>query len=558
GYIETTSIAEYKRRIVEAEWKQMPDEERSAEAMVELSSAFEKMTFYVSARAMDTSARLRDIIADYDVRGEVFELYNRHFNNNDDEPYINTVTDTLRFVREVFIPKAAANLARIHNLGLAHRFPNDLNYTAFGSLVDLDSVHGAPLELGDEEITGKDKARDLLITLYGIDYAQNHIHLLSHNRDIKIDLKSEFLKAYFSDLVAAYGSDDDRLTVASEVVFGVQELVDSENDDDFLGSNRHYMRNKIYDIFVDMFQPLDAMGIGMVDTWLDAELPKLYENALKAVKETVPLYALDLMDEFINEKSDNPDFDIAGLCISNPMKLGRIFEWVQATIIESVESAFNKYLDELAASASPEESASSMWTRRVGILHSQQYNWFKKLEGWSSDTVYRVISDLKDEFTEALNVNWQPRLFPEYRAWPIRSTSPNRYFMETMEVPLAEVMNYIEREKPDLTIEQLQKNSDAGIEFNIEITDDGSIGSELISDGVYDGMSSDYEPVMRAFSLGMPKNGSYILVVEEKPNGTKRLRLFFENEHLVNALNNIGNVMQVLRENIYFQQTLFK
>ena len=53
------------------------------------------------------------------------------------------------YLEQDFVPTLAQNLAKLHKLGLVHGFLHRNNITALGSIVDLDSMNGEALELGD-------------------------------------------------------------------------------------------------------------------------------------------------------------------------------------------------------------------------------------------------------------------------------------------------------------------------------------------------------------------------------------------------------------------------
>jgi len=71
--------------------------------------------------------------------------------------------DVDRFFRDFLPSRCAKNLARIHNLGLAHHFPTVHNFSLVGSIYDLDTVTGKVLFDSDEPVGSSEIREDLNI-----------------------------------------------------------------------------------------------------------------------------------------------------------------------------------------------------------------------------------------------------------------------------------------------------------------------------------------------------------------------------------------------------------
>ena len=80
---------------------------------------------------------------------------------------VNKKEDIRRYLGEYLPREMGRYLARFHRLGLAHGFATFHNWSAVGTLYDLDSVHGKPL--GDNKaITDEEISRDIGLSVEGI------------------------------------------------------------------------------------------------------------------------------------------------------------------------------------------------------------------------------------------------------------------------------------------------------------------------------------------------------------------------------------------------------
>ena len=151
-------------------------ENLSDEDIAKISRAIKDMDFFVTLRAMSTADRVQDLVVPSrellaDRVARTFDIYNRV------APYRQTELELLGLppslelkpsdddIMQYFIrilPKLIGyNLALIHNLGLAHKFPHLGNIMTLGGFADVDSVHGAPLRLEDRPVTSDDFMHDM-------------------------------------------------------------------------------------------------------------------------------------------------------------------------------------------------------------------------------------------------------------------------------------------------------------------------------------------------------------------------------------------------------------
>lgn len=161
-------LRDFKSTLVERHWSKL-QKDKTFESLQKLHATLDRVTFYVSARAMDTSIRLEDL-DDPGCLEQVLEIANKYFKPDLAEPYTSEPEDVIRLLNEVVVPRLAHNFYVMHTTetGIAHRYPGSLNLTALGSPVDLDSVHGQPLGLGDEPITIEDIYNDVVNVAYAL------------------------------------------------------------------------------------------------------------------------------------------------------------------------------------------------------------------------------------------------------------------------------------------------------------------------------------------------------------------------------------------------------
>lgn len=127
------------------------------------------MTFFVTARCMEINDRPVDFLQDESEEqtrqrlDKIFTVYNALHQGDSDFRKLSADTDEdISYYFGELLPRLQArNLARLHDMGLVHKFPVPGNVTALGGIVDLDSVHGEPLGIGDAAITFDDIRRDV-------------------------------------------------------------------------------------------------------------------------------------------------------------------------------------------------------------------------------------------------------------------------------------------------------------------------------------------------------------------------------------------------------------
>jgi len=161
-----------------------------------ISKELNRMDFFITLRGLSINERILDVLTGWTalnlvVIEKVFDTYNRLAEARAEDIEALGLPKKLWLgtkplsefadLEEVFDPNevmirnsnidsyftfvlpslVGMNMARMHNKDLVHRFPTLTNLTSLGGIVDLDSVRGTPLDLGDDPITNIDMAEDI-------------------------------------------------------------------------------------------------------------------------------------------------------------------------------------------------------------------------------------------------------------------------------------------------------------------------------------------------------------------------------------------------------------
>jgi|GEM_PF-3295738 len=316
------NLATYKSFIVRQTWDGLPEDQRTLEKMSELTEKFQDMTFVISLRAADTAYRLDEII-EPDVLETVFEQINQHHLEDGEKPYdITAKYEYGRYVTNFLAPRIGRNFARLH-VDLAHGFANGLNISAIGSIVDLDSVHGEPMGLGDQPVTVADRSRDLIHSFVAL-YATSP--MVAHEPGAVLTLENYSLRSVqpVTSYFRAYVDETLRLSSNREAAIvqlgqTLQLLAEGLNEYDKSGELAGRPATALCEVYLDALrQPYrtempasnDELGLRQV---IEAKLQDgLLHETIKnyiALPEQVDRYARLIVGEYLNELED-PTYDV--------------------------------------------------------------------------------------------------------------------------------------------------------------------------------------------------------------------------------------------------------
>lgn len=179
-------VSELQGKLALSQTANLTEVDEAEDALTEdevnkIESVLGKMDFFITVRAMATPYRINDIVRpptapagrwlgleriDLTTLEKVFSDYNRVAPQRQRDFTILGLPDSLtfpesdgirsqgsdigRYFSEILPKLLALNMAKMHNAGLVHVFPHIGNITGLGGIVDLDSVKGRPLKLGDK------------------------------------------------------------------------------------------------------------------------------------------------------------------------------------------------------------------------------------------------------------------------------------------------------------------------------------------------------------------------------------------------------------------------
>lgn len=220
----------FKQRLIEEYLARLPDDQLESELTKHVKDTISRMGFYVSLRATDSPHRLADMIHG-DQRSQVFEFINTNLLKPGQEPLDpNTADDVARYVTEFIAPKAGENLGRMHP-DLAHGYLNGLNITALSGFVDLDSVRGEGLDMGDAPVTFEDRGRDVISALC----AMSDIYYVGYENALAIqkpDINPHniFLNRYFEKMKELLPSEEAYLDYKVNICAEISAHADPYSD----------------------------------------------------------------------------------------------------------------------------------------------------------------------------------------------------------------------------------------------------------------------------------------------------------------------------------------
>jgi hypothetical protein len=289
----------YKDILVHRRWSSLPEAEQTAEKLVELRQSTARMTFYVSARAMDTSLRVGEFAVNTDNRAKLYDHVNKQYLPEGEAPFDpDERLDSKRLLARVTAPRLGRNMARMHSLGLAHGFAGKMNLTALGSIVDLDSVHGEALGYNDEPITIKDVFHDILEVMLALAGSEDAlIRILSTKGEID-ELAAE---VFLSHYAAEYRPGQITLESIAKQALRHSRTASSVADD-FVGLSQRAAALRILDRFKGSEELPDMKELeASIANWAERNQPALHTAGLDVIERMVDELADSLFEDYINE-----------------------------------------------------------------------------------------------------------------------------------------------------------------------------------------------------------------------------------------------------------------
>lgn len=527
---EVLSLEEYKRRIVMDYWTRLKPEYKTIEALGELHKQFEDMTFFVTFRATDSPYRMSDL-ADDNNRQSVYEYVNEHLLEDGMKPFdTGSYLDEDRFDIAIFAPRFGVNFARLHHAGLAHKFPHMGNVTALGGIVDLDSVHGEPLGLGNDPIDFGDMAYDI-----------NHsvTRFLDKKRAIfftekgGLDAMNIFMRTY-ADEIEKLSADEQE---AKNHMQGLLYMLDCWGNDNHSSSTR-ILAKEVYRtaalrysqkyLGADFAKKIDAMkdAIESIDDFFSGAE---YDDALERVFTRLPEVRAGILYEFPNEITEayqkGGEFNIMEQLTDRGipggdervMLLGAILEPYHDKIRAELDERFPMPdgLDEIDAKLY--DIANELVYLKMGTQVGQ----------YAKDVLLdKMLRENSELFTEKLRIAYPDNVLPTKDSTYVR-IDPNidrgSYFLTSESVALDELVNSITDYE---VVEGTLEFDDSYYEHFYYTSTEGSVIDQVIADTYIDGTwGMGQEGDSDKFDATFDETPSYIAIVERNADGHRKVVL---------------------------------
>lgn len=214
-------LSEFKHKLVEQVWKENRGKKKdqaprlAAEQIPALAKVLENTTFFITIRSTQVGERLEDlkyastkedfltIVANAFTFINMTEAIKAKKDSSYEPKYFDIESqDDIDVYFLDYLPKRTArNFARMHNLGLVHKYPHAGNISIVGSIYDLDSEYGEPL--GDDKVKISEVFADINTLLEGNESVLRHLRdrgFLSHGVSINNQFKPNFIRQYISEL----------------------------------------------------------------------------------------------------------------------------------------------------------------------------------------------------------------------------------------------------------------------------------------------------------------------------------------------------------------------
>ncbi|HEX7484109.1 MAG TPA: hypothetical protein VF281_03075 [Candidatus Saccharimonadales bacterium] len=526
---ELIPLKEYKRRIVTQYWEDLPDSMRTPAELAELYRKFEDMTFYVSLRATDTAYRLHDMQNEQTRRNVYNQIDQQHLlPEGADSLDPTNPNDIDRYLEHVFCPRAGRNYARLHT-DMTHGFAHGLNMSALGSIVDLDSISGAPLGFDDKEITDKDRAKDIADVMSAISTMQ---YFRAPTGCV------HFMHSYINETIAQHSSLDsalDQLTSVLDILHKDVQSRDRLNERDYTNIAIAYA----YDYFYQLVET--ALPEGQIDK-LQTEIRSYLRDAISNPEITAAIheefnansqtYVDELIDEHTNEIStavyEGGRFDILEAI---QQTYSRPSSHVGSLMIEqTLLTYYNEITRHIIAartqqkSQETDENIPSDVAHRVAQLHIlRQYN--DELRPIAEAKVAELIPLLEDRLIAATNFTVSKSLLPDYPSFANMGLSESHLWLCTDQVPLTAAVSCIESSNLHLEIDQLLLSDDVDNTVIIPAFTPGVVIDEIISDSLFDGWTHVDNEDESVLLVSLDKQPSYMLTRETNSQGEQYLTL---------------------------------
>jgi hypothetical protein len=481
---ELLSRAAYTFRIAENYWKALPEDKRDIDTLSATIKQFELMTFYVSMRAMDTAYRLGDLRTGKEALDQFIA------EQGDPEAAERGYIENLSNQESKIAINLGVNLARLH-IDLKHGFLHTFNITANGGIVDLDSVSGESLELGDDPITNEDRANDVHASIASlIGELRGLIHLVPAR---SIESAKQFVAAYFKETIKIHS--DER---AAEI------LADIALRETSVKCIKTMLVEEYMSQCVDNLPKVEGVGVydaianesdEQIFKWLDSD--DASAEIYKCLEENV-------VELLILQENGDLSVDVAlGTIIKTELiALFMMKYWLMPAQLARLDPARQAVaLEYLANNELP-----NCYTEKMAQLRERHSQMIQEL--LASNQIPNTVPFIEGLEYEEIHIYLKPK-----------ATTANL----AMRVPYDVIAHMLEQH--DVVIRDLQDDAATpSISFNIA---DASFITDIITDGYLDSWlhNIDSDSLVTEFDTMEHKAPTYVLVVSHDGDAGQKISL---------------------------------
>lgn len=536
---KSRSNIDYNRNLGKKYWEQLPEEERNFDRLGDIFSKLEASTYYISMRASDTEYRVHDILIYQNARKQFFDDVNQRFgtefdadNNDDLNEYLTTIAG----------PAIGRNLAKLHKLGLAHRFTNLMNVTAYGGIIDLDSVHGEPLGLGDEPVTVDDMVTDISRLFDSGNYG--YIYYTPNFSSFQ----DSIIESYFEAVDELYDYDE-------AIRFKIQLFNRLKSQGKIIHNdieNSLVIKNHQNGIERTIFK--DGSSDAMLSDWLNNDEQLLRQQITEVLRANITRYSEWILfdavySNFIDAEEfppiEDPSFKIANYVfnsdfVTEKATLSQMYtDLMKQLIDDSFKTFFIEHVREYLNDRYKDLPLSDEDLRSLASSTTELYTPGTQIDKWIFSRIKEFITENIDELDSECSNRVSEQLKPELGSMPV-AISTNRIIHESSGLSLRELVKLSDEND----IEIVLPDHSSGIDISLaDISHETSEDSEIIEIFASTYLESympefdDPNQDLRLTTIHCSVNqAEYIAILEKDKDGKRKLTLYLQSTSMIKEL----------------------
>lgn len=521
---EILSLEEYKRRIVMDYWTKLEPEKKTIEALGELHRQFEEMTFFVTFRATDSPYRLSDM-RNEEVRRAVFEYANEKIIGTDNTPYDpDDPYEVVRYNDEIVAPRLGKNMARLHFAGLAHKFPHTGNITALGGIVDLDSVYGEPLGLGNDKIDFNNMAYDMDFFISSSCSA----FMPRSEKTRVIGTMNAFMNSYADEIKQLSQTTDEARRHMAGVLYMMDLYADNnsnEHEKEVAESVLQVAARRFCDEYLDVdFNTRAATLRAMVDKAGDYYADEWnYSDAKDRVLRVLSELKNEIMTETLGEATsayqEGVEFNAVGHLIKYVNSYTEQRELMIAEILDPyIKETVAKYRAEHQTPAELDKIDAALFELAEERLY-EAYNYL--LDDYGKGLLNeRILPQLRNEVGKILKISVPENILSSRENSQLLEIDTVRSsYILASEIQLEDLLEDIgdvDIEQAVLEVDELETVLEASEGYRID---------QIVMDSYFCTWHVNNNNGRMSIDGGFAEDPSYVLVVESNNSGDRKLRM---------------------------------